>query len=1145
MKTIKTLLFAVVISFAFLAGRAAAQEIAKLESYDGEVEIKTPASSGFQPIQLGQSLNVGDVVRTGKYCRASLQFADGSILRLASNTILELKGARGASAPAEVSIPEGKGFFFSREEQHFPTISTPAVSTAIRGTEFAIEVTKNKTLVSLFQGAVDCFNAQGSVSLKGGEAALTEIGKAPVKQIILNPKDAVQWALAYPETLSSTEVSALRPKNDASRAMFDRAVSLQKQGKIQAALTELEDFRGERTSGIALLQSSLYLSVGEVEKASALLSRIPEQDVSASSTALSQRALIDLVNNDKESARRLAAEALSKSPDNSSAQLVSGMVSQAFFDLDDAKQHYVRVSTTSGSPVFALSRLAELELGGGDPYKAQEYISRALALAPTDAMALTVQGFIHLVLYETEKAKSDFQKAIASDSSLALARLGLGLTVIRQGDLEGGTAYIKQATALEPNVAVYRSYLGKAFFEEEREGQALEEYAQAVRLDPNDPTPYLYRSYAHLSQNRPVAALRDIQTSIAKNDARAVYRSSLLLDQDLAVRGASLADTFNTLGFSEAARVEAIKSISKDYTNHSAHLLLAESYNTIRLADSGFSERKIANILAPLSFNVFQRGAQEFNLNDYNAFFDRQQNRTQLNTTIGTLRDLINNGVAHAGKTEQFGYLMSYDNSNTNGSREKNYGREHTGRTFLQYQPTYEDRISFEATGNYSHIEDDQSSPRETRFNDYNLDLGYNRRIDKNSKLIVQTSFTNRRNDFIHDLAFRQFGLDIISNGELTSNDADALVDEFNRERTKALRGTMQYLYDSNTVSFLVGGQLYGSDIEREETSRIRADSTNMLTDLDLLYETAGYNDLFSQDYYTYSTWHLASWADLDVGVNYSILEIEDQEVSPFLSDTSNRHKLAPKVGLTLTPTNTTLIRAAYFETLRKSSLEDVGQLEPTLVGGINQRFTDLSGSRASNIGFGIDQKISSETYFGVEAIRRHIVKDLPVTTPFLSVDTDQGSIDSFLGVSTPIEIHSDENFFKTYLYQVLTDELSAALDYQYADNDRTTPAFPQQLQLHRAGAGLRYFSPYGWFTFAKGTWREQDRSGSDFFIDGNSDFWVLDAAIGYRIPKRHGQVALRFNNILDEGFDYDQSVGVDDIINDKFNMMLVASFNF
>jgi hypothetical protein len=75
-----------------------------------------------------------------------------------------------------------------------------------------------------------------------------------------------------------------------------------------------------------------------------------------------------------------------------------------------------------------------------------------------------------------------------------------------------------------------------------------------------------------------VEALQDLQKSIELNDNRAVYRSRLLLDEDLGARSASLGRIYNDLGFQELALVEGWKSVNVDPSNYSAHRFLADVY---------------------------------------------------------------------------------------------------------------------------------------------------------------------------------------------------------------------------------------------------------------------------------------------------------------------------------------------------------------------------------------------------------------------------------------------------------------------------------------------------------------------------------------------------------------------------------------
>ena len=118
--------------------------------------------------------------------------------------------------------------------------------------------------------------------------------------------------------------------------------------------------------------------------------------------------------------------------------------------------------------------------------------------------------------------------------------MGLGLAKIREGDLLEGRKELDIAVSLDPDNSLFRSYLGKGYYEEKRDPQAAAQYEMAKELDPKDPTPYFYDAIRKQTTNRPVEALQDMEKAIELNDNRAVYRSRLELDSDLAARSAAL-----------------------------------------------------------------------------------------------------------------------------------------------------------------------------------------------------------------------------------------------------------------------------------------------------------------------------------------------------------------------------------------------------------------------------------------------------------------------------------------------------------------------------------------------------------------------------------------------------------------------------
>src|SRR5207244_1227813 len=111
---------------------------------------------------------------------------------------------------------------------------------------------------------------------------------------------------------------------------------------------------------------------------------------------------------------------------------------------------------------------------------------------------------------KTAAAIGWFDQAIAVDPALANAWLGRGLCKIRLQSLLNPAFHIPQsaredllvAAALEPQRSLLRSYLGKAYANAGDTTHALHELELAKKLDPADPTPWLYSALLNQQNNR-------------------------------------------------------------------------------------------------------------------------------------------------------------------------------------------------------------------------------------------------------------------------------------------------------------------------------------------------------------------------------------------------------------------------------------------------------------------------------------------------------------------------------------------------------------------------------------------------------------------------------------------------------------------
>jgi len=713
------------------------------------------------------------------------------------------------------------------------------------------------------------------------------------------------------------------------------------------------------------------------------------------------------------------------------------------------------------------------------------------------------------------------------------------------GNQERGIELFQQAAILDPNNSMLRSYLGKSFSEANREKSAENEYAQAIKLDPQDPTPWIYRSYSRIAQNRPVAALDDIEESIDRNLNRAVYRSSFLLDQDSAVRSANLARIFNDLGFSDAGRIEAIKSISKQYSNFSAHRLLADTQNTIFLADASFSERRISDLMAPLSLNLFDSVSGSVTLNEYSALFERDQTRFAFGGDMSSFDDLYAPSLLVAGKEGRLGYSFSATAINRDGSAQNNSNQDYRIASMVQYQPTWRDRVSVSTFGQFVRTRDSNAFEQEVDLRRFGIDLGSLHTFAPGILGVASTS-VQRGFDNAHQFgASEQIISTQVVDGEEDSILSDIIADRSRDSYLTSVLNQLQLIFDGSLISSVVGASHNRLLSDRFDDATVLEDDLNELTGLDVKLPSSQENQLTTYSFYNYHTLHATSWIDLTAGVSYEETQRDLREVPPFVNGNDPNHRLAPKLGAVINPISNLTLRSSYGEGVRKAVLEDQISIEPTMVGGINQRFNDLSGSENRQYGLGADWKSPKSTYLGTEWIRRHLSEPISFTTNQFIVDFDNDSNSSQVQFDGTNHYHVEQDFVRSYLSQVLTDRFVVTFDHRYAMQRFTDQSSYERLEEHRASATAKYFDPSGLILFSRALWLYQERIGLINFDDGTEPFWQFDVGAGYRMPARKGIIRLELRNLLDQSFELDQTAGFYEVLAPSRSVFLTARFNY
>ena len=553
-------------SFRTAVGLQAPPKNAELLTKENIVDVAA-GSRQWESAVVGQALAFHDRLRTGEESRATLRLSDLSVLRVDELTNLEILPPAQSNAKATLDLRQGSTYFFSREGAREINVKTPAANGAIRGTEFVVRVMSDgKTSVTMLDGELELSNAQGSVLVRSGERGDAVPGQKPTKTAVIEAINTVQWCLYYPGVLDLHEITM----SSGERRDFAASLQAYTEGDLLVALQKFSRRSAGGSTAAMVYRASLLLSVGQVDKARSVLRAIP-------AGATGRNALLTLI----------AAVTLKSRPSTSPTHSATDWIAESYYrqsvgDLEGALEAAERSTSFDSSFGFAWTRRAELEFSFGRIPQAKKLVEQGLLLSPRNPAAHALRGFLFSAQNNTGAAKESFQLAMDIDGALGDAWLGRGLCFIREGKKELGRRDLQAAAALEPNRSIFHSYLGKAFSNNGDEANSDLELDRAKRLDPRDPTPWLYSAIEKRQENRVNEAVDDLEKSVQLNDNRRVYRSQFLLDQDRAVRSANLAAIYQDDGMTDVSVREAARGVDSDYSNASSHLFLANSYNALR-----------------------------------------------------------------------------------------------------------------------------------------------------------------------------------------------------------------------------------------------------------------------------------------------------------------------------------------------------------------------------------------------------------------------------------------------------------------------------------------------------------------------------------------------------------------------------------
>ncbi|MCA1852657.1 MAG: TonB-dependent receptor, partial [Beggiatoa sp.] len=588
--------------------------------------------------------------------------------------------------------------------------------------------------------------------------------------------------------------------------------------------------------------------------------------------------------------------------------------------------------------------------------------------------------------------------------------------------------------------------------------------------------------------NRPLEALRDLQRSIALNDNRAVYRSRLLLDEDLATRSTRLGRIYTDLGFEQSGLVEATKSLGPDLAEDSAHRLLSDTYVGLPRHDlARGSELLQAQLPQPINSNPVRpsRAASAFNIaagagpsdagfNEFSPLFER--NRWRLLTSVfGGNNSTWGDEVVLSGLYDRWAASLGQFHADTGGFRTNSDAESDRYNAFFQVAvtPALDVQAEYQRQGSeagdlrLTFEMDDFSRLTRQDFRQDSGRIGAHLTLSPRSDIIVSARYTGTK--------------------ERETFSGDSFEDTF-VEQHAGFEVEGQYLFRGERFNLTGGFGIYETEVDRFANIIFNGAFPFSFS------ETAGF-DRKRHSAYLYGNLNWPKDLVWTFGRSYDPLDEGDTDVVGAVN---------PKLGLQWDLIRSIRLRAAYVETDKQALLANQS-IEPTEVAGFNHFFDDLPGTEARRYGAGLDVRLGEALYAGVEGSRR----DLEVPLFFFEGELFDRQ-------------EWKEGLYRGYLYWTPSPRWVASVEGRL-DTLEAFPSFAPDLDTISVPLTIRYFHPAGFFARLGTTYVRQEIVRQEFdrpFVDADNDSFVLvDVGLGYRLPKRLGIISLGVRNLLDKEF--------------------------
>ncbi|MCC6714786.1 MAG: tetratricopeptide repeat protein, partial [Gammaproteobacteria bacterium] len=516
--------------------------VGRIVAARGDETLQPAGAAGARPLQVGQSVAAGDVLKTGPYGSAAILLRDDTQIRIHRQSTFEIGQVRGAAGElSKFRLLTGSAWSRAKALLRAVTgemgigrqaieMATPTATIGIRGTDWYVSVGEDgRTDVIVLAGEVDLANELGAIQVASGEQGTVERGKPPTKRTVVDlrnrPLIVMETELEWFDMLTvggrrTVELKWAREELEQTVAAGAQASSLvalagvaYDQGDYAAAAAALERAAGANPDATDQARAQLVKGLLDVRRRD-LGAAGRELDGAAANLTGREQVIAGLgsAGVDVEQRRYAAAEAKVQRHAGESARYPEVRLFQAWLASFAGRHEEAMRIARDGEAAFAYdprfpALYAYLAFLLGQPDEMKAGIDRALAIDPDMPFAWYVKGlYHHYAEPDAAAARAAYAHAVKVNPNHTASWNNLALVDLDRGDYKATQAAMQEALRSDPRSPITRSNYGFILAFLDRLDDAEAEFREAARLDPSQPYSQVGLGFLDLFRGDPDSA---------------------------------------------------------------------------------------------------------------------------------------------------------------------------------------------------------------------------------------------------------------------------------------------------------------------------------------------------------------------------------------------------------------------------------------------------------------------------------------------------------------------------------------------------------------------------------------------------------------------------------------------------------------